>query len=203
MSGGSAGPPRLGDGAFDVVACGSSAGGLHALMELLSTLPADLPAAVVVVQHLGPRHPSLMAAILARQTRLRVKEAEAGERLEKGTVYVAPPNRHLLVDREGRFELADSEPVHFVRPSVDLLFESLATSHRERAIGVVLTGTGKDGAEGVTAIKSMGGTVLVQDPTTAEFAGMPQEAIATGSVDLVLPIPAIADALVELIMKSG
>lgn len=192
----------LGSGAFDLVACASSAGGLNALTELLSRLPSDFPAAVAVVQHLDPRHRSLMADILAKRTHLRVKEAEAGERLEVGTVYIAPPNRHLLVNPDGRLTLADSELVHFLRPSADLLFESVAASFRERAIAVVLSGTGKDAAMGVSAIKSTGGTVIAQDPKTAEFPGMPEEAVATGNVDFVLSLSEIADALVTLVMKS-
>jgi two-component system chemotaxis response regulator CheB len=195
-------PAPLGTGAFDVVVCGSSAGGLNALSELLSRLPADFPAALAVVQHLDPRHRSLMAEILAKRTALRVKEAEAGEPLRAGTVYIAPPNRHLLIDPDGRLTLADSELVHFLRPSADLLFESAAASFRDRAIGVVLSGTGKDAAMGVTAIKSTGGTVIAQDPKTAEFPGMPEEAIATGKVDFVLPVEEIAEALVMLVMKS-
>jgi two-component system chemotaxis response regulator CheB len=193
----------LGSGVFDVVACGSSAGGLNALTEVLSRLPGDFPAALAVVQHLDPRHRSLMAAILAKRTRLRVKEAEDGERLEAGTVYIAPPNRHLLVNPGGRLALSESELVHFLRPSADLLFESVAASFRDRAIGVVLSGTGKDAAMGVTAIKSMGGTVIVQDPKAAEFPGMPAEAVATGNVDFVLALEDIADALVTLVMKGA
>jgi two-component system chemotaxis response regulator CheB len=193
---------RVGSGAFDVVVCGSSAGGLHALTELLSRLPSDFPAAVAVVQHLDPRHRSLMANILAKRTRLRVKEAEEGERLCVGTVYISPPNRHLLAKPDGRLALSDSELVHFLRPSADLLFESVAASFRERAIAVVLSGTGKDTSMGVTAIKSTGGTVIAQDPKSCEFPGMPEEAIATGNVDFVLPLHEIADALVTLVMKS-
>jgi len=192
----------LGSGAFDVVACASSAGGLNALTELLSRLPADLQAAIAVVQHLDRRHRSLVADILSRRTRLTVKEAEGGEKLRAGTVYIAPRNRHLLVNSDGRLALADSELVHFLRPSADLLFESVAASFRDRVIGVVLSGTGKDAAMGVTAIKSMGGTVIAQDPNTAEFPGMPGEAVATGKVDFVLPLAEIADALVTLIMKG-
>jgi two-component system chemotaxis response regulator CheB len=194
--------PSLGGGAFDVVACASSAGGLNALTELLSRLPGDFSAAIAVVQHLDRRHRSLVADILSRRTRLSVKEAEAGEKLSAGTVCIAPPNRHLLVNSDGRLALADSELVHFLRPSADLLFESAAASFRDRAIGVVLSGTGKDASMGVTAIKSMGGTVIVQDPRSAEFTGMPDAAIATGNVDFVLPLAEIADALVTLVMKS-
>jgi two-component system chemotaxis response regulator CheB len=188
--------------AFEVVACAASAGGLNALSTLLAGLPSDFPAAVVVVQHLDPRHRSLMAEILNKRTRLRVKQAHEGQRLEPATVYIAPPNRHLLVNPDGSLALSESELVHFVRPSADLLFESVAASFRERAIGVVLSGTGKDGAMGVTAIKKMGGTVIVQDPKSAEFPGMAEAALETGNADFTLRLEEIADALVTLVMKG-
>src|ERR687892_2642246 len=104
-----------------------------------------------------------MADILSRRTPLQVKQAEEGDRLCAGTVYIAPPNRHLLVNPDGTLSLSQSELVHFLRPSADLLFESVAASYRERAISVVLSGTGSDGSMGVKAIKKMGGTVVAQD----------------------------------------
>jgi two-component system chemotaxis response regulator CheB len=195
-------PPRFQGAAFDVVALAASAGGLTALSQVLSSLPEDFPAAVVVVQHLDPRHRSLMAEILGRRTPLKVKQGEAGDRLKAGIIYIAPPNSHLLVDPDGSLSLSQSELVHFVRPSADLLFESVAASYRERAIAVVLTGTGSDGNMGVTAIKSMGGTVIAQDEQTSEFFGMPGAAIHTGNVDFVLPLPEIASALVTLVMTG-
>jgi two-component system chemotaxis response regulator CheB len=185
-----------------VVACAASAGGLNALSQVISGLPPDLPAAIVVVQHLDPRHRSLMAEILSRRTNLRVQQAQEGQSLEPGTVFIAPPNRHLLVNPDGTLGLSESELVHFLRPSADLLFESVAASFRERAIGVVLSGTGRDASMGVTAIKKMGGTVIAQDPRSAEFPGMPEAAIETGNVDFTLRLEEIADALVTLIMKS-
>jgi two-component system chemotaxis response regulator CheB len=190
------------DAAFDIVALAASAGGLKALSRVLEALPADFPATVVVVQHLDPRHRSLMANILSRRTPLHVKQAEEGERVCPATVYIAPPNRHLLVNSDGTLSLTQSELVHFLRPSADLLFESVAASYRDRAIAVVLTGTGSDGAMGVQAIKKMGGTVLVQDETTAEFFGMPSAAIQSGSVDFVLPLDEIPLALVTLVVKG-
>jgi two-component system chemotaxis response regulator CheB len=185
--------------AFDVVAVAASAGGLQALSGVLSLLPADFPAALVVVQHLDPRHRSLMADILSRRTALKVKQAEEGDELSPGTVHIAPPNKHLLVNPDGTLTLAQSELVHFVRPSADLLFESVAASFKDRAIAVVLTGTGSDGTMGVQAIKKMGGTVIAQDEATAEFFGMPGAAIHTGSVDFVLPLKEIPSALVTLV----
>lgn len=185
--------------AYDVVAVAASAGGLQALSRLLSALPGDFTAALVVVQHLDPRHRSLMADILSRRTALKVKQAEEGDALSSGTVFVAPPNRHLLVNPDGTLALAQSELVHFVRPSADLLFESVAASFKDRAIAVVLTGSGSDGTMGVKAIKKMGGTVIAQDEATSDFFGMPGAAIQTGSVDFVLPLEQIPSALVMLV----
>jgi two-component system chemotaxis response regulator CheB len=185
--------------AFDVIALAASAGGLAALSLVLGQLPAGFPPAIVVVQHLDPRHRSLMAEILDRRTPLRVRQAEEGDSLVSSTVFIAPPDRHLLVNPDGSLSLSQSELVHFVRPSADLLFESLAASYRERAIAVVLTGTGSDGEMGVQAIKKMGGTVIAQDQGTAEFFGMPGAAIHTGSVDFILPLAEIASALITLI----
>jgi two-component system chemotaxis response regulator CheB len=190
------------DAAYDVVAVASSAGGVVALGRLLPGLPPDFPAVVLVVQHLDPRHRSLMAEILSRRTALPVVQASEGQRLQGGTVYIAPPNRHLLVSADGCVSLSDSELVHFVRPSADLLFESVAARYRDRAIAVVLTGCGQDGAMGVQAIKKMGGTVIVQDEQSSEFHGMPQAAIRTGDADFVLPLGEIAGALVTLVMPG-
>ena len=188
--------------AFDIVALATSAGGLKALSEVLSNLPADFPIPIVVVQHLDPRHRSLMADILTRRTPLPVKQAEEGESLQPGTVYIAPPNRHLLVNSDCTLSLTQTELVHFVRPSADLLFDSVAASHQERSIAVVLTGTGSDGVMGVQAIKKMGGTVIAQDAETAEFSGMPNAAIQTGSVDFILSLAEVAPALITLVMKT-
>ncbi|PYM62198.1 MAG: chemotaxis protein CheB [Candidatus Rokuibacteriota bacterium] len=189
--------------AFDVVALAASAGGLGALNLVFAELPGDFPAALVVVQHLDPRHRSLMAEILGRRTRLRVKQAAEGDELGPGTVFIAPPDRHLLVNPDGTLSLARTQLVHFVRPSADLLFESVAASYRERALAVVLTGTGIDGTMGVQAIKKMGGTVIAQDEPSSDFFGMPGAAIQTGSVDLILPLTGIAPALVGLVVKPA
>jgi two-component system, chemotaxis family, protein-glutamate methylesterase/glutaminase len=187
---------------FDVVAMTASAGGLAALGKVFAALPGDFPAAIVVVQHLDPRHRSLMADILSRRTALQVREAKEGDRLDAASVFIAPPNRHLLVNTDGTLSLSQSELVHFVRPSADLLFESVAASYKDRAIAVVLTGTGSDGNMGVRAIKKMGGTVIAQDEKTSEFFGMPGAAIQTGTVDFILPLAEIPSALVSLVVKG-
>src|SRR3989475_4670047 len=190
------------NGAYDIIALAASAGGLRALSEVLAGLPREFPAAIVVVQHLDRRHRSLMADILSRRTPLHVKEAEEGDHLSPGMVYIAPPDRHLLVNPDGTLSLSQSELVHFVRPSADLLFESVAASYKDRSIAVVLTGTGSDGSMGIGAIKKMGGTVIAQDERSAEFYGMPAAAIKSGNADFILPLEEIPSALVTLIMKG-
>jgi two-component system chemotaxis response regulator CheB len=187
---------------YEIVALAASAGGLKALTDVLAALPAEFPAALVVVQHLDPRHRSLMAEILGKRTKLQVKEAREGDQLQPGQALVAPPNRHLLVNPDGTVSLSQSELVHFVRPSADLLFESTAASFRERAIAVVLSGSGRDGSMGVRAIKKMGGTVIVQDEKTSEFFGRPDAAQQTGMVDFILPLQEIAPALQTLVKSK-
>ncbi|HEY1372524.1 MAG TPA: chemotaxis protein CheB [Candidatus Binatia bacterium] len=188
---------------YDIVALAASAGGLRSLTHVLEGLPGDFPAVIVVVQHLDPRHRSLMADILRRRTPLRVKEAEEGDSLRTGTVYTAPPNKHLLVNGDGTLALTQTELVHFVRPSADLLFESTAASYKDHVIAVVLSGSGKDGSLGVKAVKKMGGTVIVEDERTAEFPGMPGAAMQTGCVDFTLPLDQIAPALIKLVVKEA
>ncbi|MEU0780370.1 chemotaxis protein CheB [Streptomyces sp. NPDC006173] len=184
---------------YAVVAVASSAGGIYALIELLGGLGADFPVPVLVVQHLDRRHRTVIADVLSRRTELAVKLAEADERIEAGTVYIAPPDRHLLAGPEGVLSLSNSELVHFVRPSADLLFESVAGAYGDRAIVCVLTGSGGDGAMGVDAVKSRGGTVIAQDPASAQFRGMPEAAVATGAVDFVLPLEEISELMRGLV----
>jgi two-component system chemotaxis response regulator CheB len=188
---------------FEIVAMAASAGGLGAFGHVLSRLPADFPAAIVVVQHLDPRHRSLMAEILGKRTTLEVRQAQEGDPVRSGAVYIAPPDHHLLVNGDGTLSLSRSELVHFVRPSADLLFESVAASYQERAIAVVLTGTGSDGSMGIAAIKKLGGTTIAQDEKSAEYSGMPAAAIATKCVDFVLTLDEIAAALITLVMKMS
>jgi two-component system chemotaxis response regulator CheB len=189
-------------GGYEVVAIASSAGGVIALSAVLGALPADLPTPVLVVQHLDRRHETVIAEVLSRRTSLKVKLAAHEEVAQAGFVYVAPPDRHLLVSKSGRLTLAETELVHFVRPSADLLFESVAAAYRDGAVAVVLTGTGSDGSMGVRAVKARGGTVIVEDPATAEFSGMPRAAIETGAADFVLTIEEIGPVVSHLV-ESG
>jgi two-component system chemotaxis response regulator CheB len=191
-------PDRL-EAAYEIVAVASSAGGVKALIEVLGALPVDFPVPLVLVQHLDPRHKTLLADILDRRSELRVKLAESGDAIESGVAYVAPPDRHLMVTPGGVLSLSDTEQVKFVRPSADLLFESVASVYGPAALACVLTGTGSDGAKGAGVIKARGGTVVSEDPETAEFKGMPEAVVKAVPVDLVLPLDEIAGALVGLV----
>lgn len=163
------GPP----GSFRVLAVGASAGGLKALMALLSALPADFAMPVLVVQHLSPSHRSRSAELIQKCCRLRVHQAEDGEALEPGRVFVAPPDEHLSVSSDGRVVLGRGARVHFTRPAVDVLFHSVAEVYGRRSVALVLTGGGEDGSVGALEIQDAGGTVIVQDPGTAMNSGMP------------------------------
>src|SRR5262249_10231034 len=140
--------------------------------------------------------------LLSRQSRLPFKRAEEGDQLRPGAVYVGSPVRHLLVNPDGTLSLSRTELVHFLRPPADLVFHSVPPTFKDRAIAVVLTGTGTDGASGIQAIKKMGGTVVAQDEATSEFFGMPSAAIQTGQVDFVLPLNEIAPALTTLVRRE-
>ena len=170
---------------------------------MLAALPADLNAAFLVVQHLDPVHPSHLAEIMDRRTALKTTQAHHGDPIEPGTVYFAVPDRHLLVSPECTITLTESPVVHFVRPAADLLFGSIAEVYGARAIVVVLSGGGTDGAEGAVEVSSAGGTVIAQNEQTSEFWSMPRSAIETGRVDHVLPLQAIAGCIEELLAERG
>lgn len=184
---------------YGIVAVAASAGGVSALSRVLGGLPHGFPVPVVVVQHLDPRHRTIIAEVLGRRASLPVKLAEEGERAEAGTIYIAPPDRHLLLSEDGIITLSSSEMVHFLRPSADLLFESVAGSYGPRVIACVLTGTGSDGAMGASAVKARGGTVIAEDPELAEFRGMPEAVVAAGTADYILPLDEIASVICGLV----
>ncbi|MGI2904436.1 chemotaxis protein CheB [Tolypothrix sp. VBCCA 56010] len=191
------------DIAYNIVAIGASAGGQKPIVQILSALPADFPAAIVVVQHMNPNYNSHLAEILSQHTVLRVKQAKSGDVVRPGTVYTYVPDRHIVVNSDGRLSLLNQQKMNFVRPSVDKLFMSVAVSYSLRAIAVILTGLGSDGALGMTAIKKYGGTTIAQDEATSKFFNMPKAAIDTGKVDLVLNPEAIAKSLISLVMMES
>ena len=183
---------------YGLVAIAASAGGITALQALLSTLPRDLPVPMAVVLHRSWRDVDLLPMVLGRSSTLPVRLAEPGKPVQPGTVYVAPADAHLLVGSDRRFELMDGGRIRHVRSSANPLFTSAAYVLGP-VIGVVLTGMGQDGTDGVQAVKRAGGIVIAQDEATAEWFSMPRSAIGTGAVDYVLPLDRIGAKLVELL----
>ena len=181
---------------FPVVGIGASAGGLEACTKLLGALPPDNGMAFILVQHLDPTHESMMAELLAHRTLMTVVQASNGMRLEAQHFYIIPPGSYLSVS-DGALHLSEPEARHGARLPFDFLLRSLAEEYGERAICVILSGTGADGSLGLKAVKEKGGLIIAQDPEEAAYDGMPRSAILTGAVDLVLPLADIPDALVK------
>jgi len=179
-----------------LVVIGLSAGGLKALITLLSNLRRDFDFPIIVVLHLHRDYKSVLATLLARRTGLRVQAAMDGK-LTGGVIYVAPPDRHVTL-KDGKVKLIRSAPVRHLRPSIDVLFESAARDGTFRVVAVVLSGLGTDGTAGISTVKAMGGTTIAQSPETAQFRSMPSAAIATGCVDLVLSSSKIGEVLGKL-----
>ncbi|MFP5272964.1 chemotaxis protein CheB [Coleofasciculus sp.] len=189
---------------FKIVVLVAKAGGLRVLSHILAALPGDFPAALVVVQHLDSQSSAnWISDVVNRSTTLPLKLPEAGESIKPGIAYIAPPTEHLLVNPNSTFSFSQAAFVDFDRPSADLLLQSVAATFKERAIAVVLSGTGSDGALGVKAIHKMGGKVIAQDEDSCEFFEMPSAAIQTGAVDFVVPMNAIASTLIRLVMTES
>jgi two-component system chemotaxis response regulator CheB len=170
-------------------------------LKIVTTIDSDAPA-ILIVQHLDPRHKSQIPQLLARKTSIYVKEAEDGEPIERGTVYVCPADEHLLVS-EGRIQLAHSRLIRFSRPSIDVMFASVAATYGSRAVGVILSGSNRDGADGIAAIRRAGGVTVAQSPDTAEYRIMPQAAIDTGCVDHIVPLDKLGRTLSRLSLGHG
>lgn len=183
---------------IDAVVIGASAGGVEALSVLLPALPVDLNAAVIIVLHLPRERPSLLAEIFERRCPLRVKEAEDKEPIVPGTVYFAPPDYHLLVEQSRQLALSADEPVHYSRPSIDVLFESAADVYAERLLGIILTGGNEDGARGLEAVHAAGGVTVVQRPDHALVPLMVMSALQRSPADFVASLDEIAHLLEEL-----
>ena len=182
-----------------LVVIGTSLGGLQAVLSVLKTLPADLPVPVVIVQHRGPASDGNLVDLLQQNTVLTVVEAEDKTALVPATVFIAPPDYHMLVEEGGSLALSTEGPVRSARPSIDVLFETAADAYGPELIGVLLTGASADGALGLARVKARGGRAIVQDPATAECATMPAAGIAATAVDYILPLERIGDHLVSLV----
>jgi two-component system chemotaxis response regulator CheB len=176
---------------YDLIVVGSSWGGLAALSTLLDRLPEEVEVPIAVAQHRSPvSSEGGLAALLADHTTRAVRDAGDKEPIEPRTVYLAPPDYHLLVE-PGSFALSVDDLVQFARPSIDVLFESAADAYGDQTIGIVLTGANEDGAQGLRRIKERGGVAIVQDPRTAARRSMPDAAIAATVADAVLPVEEI------------
>jgi two-component system, chemotaxis family, protein-glutamate methylesterase/glutaminase len=182
---------------YDTFVIGASAGGVEALIRLVGQLPAKLPAAIFVVVHFPPTAHSALPQILSRKGELPAFHPQDGEAIEPGRIYVAPPDRHMLIN--GSFiHLSAGPRENSVRPAIDPLFRSAARSRGSRAVGIVLSGTLGDGSGGLQAIKSEGGLAFVQDPHEALYSGMPLNAIQQAQVDAVLKVDDLAQTIVSL-----
>ena len=182
----------------EIVAIGTSTGGLKALQTLLSGLSENFPLPVVIVQHRGSSSDTGLCEFLRRSSSLSVTEPEDKEPLAPGHVYLAPRDYHLLIE-DGSFALSTDHAVAFARPSIDVLFECVADEYGDKAIGVILTGANNDGARGLSAITSQGGVTVVEDPKSAASQEMPRAALARTKVDWVLPLEEIAPCLNKLV----
>ncbi|HEV7797348.1 MAG TPA: chemotaxis protein CheB [Pyrinomonadaceae bacterium] len=183
--------------AFEIIVVGTSTGGLKALQILLSGLPAEFPLPIVIVQHRGTGSENGLCEFLSKSSNAAVSEPEDKEPLRPGHTYLAPRDYHLLIENRS-FALSTDSAVRFARPSIDVLFESVADQYRQGAIGVILTGANRDGARGLAAIKSYGGMTVVEDPSSAACREMPDAALAQTNADWVLTLPDIAPRLQQL-----
>lgn len=183
----------------ELVAIGTSLGGLNALIAVLRALPDTLAAPIAIVQHRSPTPEGSLAALLQQHTPLTVVEAEDKTPMSPGTVYLAPADYHLLVEEPGVLALSTDPPVRSARPSIDVLFETAADAYGPALLGVLLTGASADGAAGLAHIKRCGGRVVVQEPSSAESSVMPAAGIAATSVDYVLPLDHIGAHLVSIV----
>lgn len=191
----------MGDGAIVI---GSSTGGMEALRIILEVLPKDFPVPILVVQHISPHSDNYLAKFLDNACKLSVREAEEKEKALPGHVYLAPPNYHILVEKDGFISLSVESRVSYARPSVDVLFESAAEAYNRGLIGIVLTGANSDGSKGLKRIKDCGGLTIVQDPKTAQAEAMPRAAIGATQIDHITGLTEIGPLLIRIIEeKSG
>lgn len=181
----------------DVIVLGASAGGVHALSEVVGSLPAGLPAAVFVVLHIAPHGRSAMPAILTRAGCLPAVHPKDGDKVETGRVYVAPPDQHIVL-QDGVIRLSRAPSENGQRPAIDVLFRSAAQTYRRRVVAVVLTGNLDDGTVGLAVVKRYGGVAVAQSPEEADYPSMPLSAIQNVAVDHVLPLAGIGPLLAEL-----
>ena len=187
---------------YEAIVIGVSSGGMKALKFLSSSLPIHFGIPIIIVQHLSAQSDSHWIHLLNEKSQLNVKEADEKEKITKGYIYIAPPNYHLMIEKDQTFSLTIDERVNFARPSIDVLFESAAEVFKNKLIGIVLTGSNSDGTNGIIRIKKYGGLAIIQDPTTAESEYMPKSAIAAIIPDHVLSLEKIIELLLKIDQKN-
>ena len=195
--------PEVRPGAVRMVCIGASTGGPMALHDILTALPENFPAPLVCVQHIGEGFMDGLVEWLASLTSLKVKIAAPGEFPEKGTVYFPPEGKHIEFDTAGRFVTSPEPPFNGHRPSIDITFKSVARRFGSASIGILLTGMGQDGADGLLDIHKAGGITIAQDEATSLVFGMPKRAIEKGAARCVLPLDKMVEALVRLVTEPG
>ena len=183
---------------YEAIVIGVSSGGMNAMKVMFSLLPKDFNTPIIIVQHISARSDNQWITFLNDTTNLCIKEADEKEKIEKGTIYFAPPNYHLMIEKNKVFSLTIDERVNFARPSIDVLFESAADAYKDKLIGVVLTGSNNDGTNGIKRIQECGGLTIIQNPETAESSYMPASAIAVIKPDYILPLRDIIKLLIKL-----
>ncbi|MFP4469709.1 MAG: chemotaxis protein CheB [Bacteroidales bacterium] len=184
------------------VVIGVSAGGMNALGKILPVLPGDFPLPVIIVQHVSPLSDNYMIRHFNSHSNITVKEADEKEKIKPGTAYFAPPNYHLLIEKDFTFSLSVDERVNFSRPSIDVMFETAIDAYCSSLIGIILTGANNDGSKGLKKLKDCGGLTIVQDPADAEVRAMPEAAIRLVKPDQILKIDQIAPFLINTIKKN-
>ena len=182
----------------EVVVIGTSAGGLYALTTLLETLPRHFPIPILIVQHRSKEERTLLEEVLSHKCEISIRQAEEKEPIQSGTVYFAPPDYHLLIERNKTFSLSSDERVNYSRPSIDVLFETAADVYKNKTLAILLTGANQDGAAGIKIVKKYGGTTMAQDPLEAMYPVMPKSAIDTGQVDHIMTLASIKTYLLGI-----
>jgi len=183
---------------FEIVIIGASLGGLHAVKTIIKTIPANFPVPLVIVLHREPRADLTLQTLLTDYGTLKVIEPEDKDEIKAGNIYLAPPNYHLMFE-DNHFALSQDLPVNHARPSIDVLFESAADAYGNKVIGIILTGSSKDGAAGLAAIKKKGGYSIVQEPSTAESSLMPESALALVADAEILALDKITPFVIKLL----
>lgn len=186
-----------------VVVIGGSAGSLEVILPIISALPLQSNAVFIIVIHRKNDADSILADLLTSRTSLNVKEVEDKDPINQNTVYIAPPDYHLLIENDANFSLDSSEKIHHSRPSIDVTFESVAEVFKEKVIAILLSGANSDGAEGMQRVKELGGLTVVQDPASAEVDFMPKEAIRKNVVDKIVAGNKIPDLINSLLQSAG